>query len=101
MAEPELRPRQEGERWRAPEARLSRDTAGRQAGMGSAVSPGAGGGGKEKAPGELLGTVTARGGVLAPGLPQLRKGGRALPGLELKLHPFPKLPHICQLMQEF
>lgn len=40
-------------------------------------------------------------GVSAPGLPQLRKGGRALPGIELKLHPFPKLPHICQLMQEF
>lgn len=51
MAEPELRPRQEGERWKAPEVRLSRDRAGGQAGVGSAVSPRAGGGGKEKAPG--------------------------------------------------
>lgn len=84
MAEPELRPRLEGESWRALEARLSRDTAGRQAGMGSAVSPGAGGGGKKKAPGweggcrlrasELLGLVTTCRGSWPRGCHSSEKG---------------------------
>lgn len=57
---------------------------------------------------ELLGPVTARWGSRPRGCPwpslvlaQLRKGARALPGLKLKLHFFPKLPHTCQFMQEF